>query len=71
MRGFCEQLGRSLHEHPRRIWVIYADPAYLPVMLQYLPVHEKSRSKYGGYEFVYLENCSQVAATASQGLSET
>jgi|GEM_PF-2429120 len=70
MRGFCEQLGRSLDRHPRNIWLIYADPAFLPVMLQYLPVQEKSRSKYGGYEFVYLENCPQVTATACYGLSE-
>ena len=66
MRGFCEQLERSLHEHPRRIWLIYAHPAFLPVMLQYLPVQEKGRSKYGGYEFVYLEHCPQVATTTTQ-----
>jgi SAM-dependent methyltransferase len=70
MRGFCEQLGRSLHEHPRRIWLIYADPAFLSVMLQYLPVQEKGRSKYGGYEFVYLEHCSNVASTAAQDVCE-
>lgn len=57
MRGFCEKLTASLHEFPRQIWIIYAHPAYLSVMLQHLPVKERSRSAYGGFEFVYLDNC--------------
>jgi SAM-dependent methyltransferase len=56
MRGFCERLSRSLDDHPRRIWLIYADPAQLHVMLEFLPVQVRNRSAYGGFEFVYLEN---------------
>lgn len=55
MRGFSEHLARSLLQHPRKIWVIYADPAFLSTMLAHLPVHETGRSAYGGFTFVQLE----------------
>ena len=55
MRGFSEHLARSLPQHPRKIWVIYADPAFLSTMLAHLPVHETGRCTYGGFTFVQLE----------------
>ncbi|MFT7772017.1 class I SAM-dependent methyltransferase [Roseateles sp.] len=55
MRGFSEHLARSLQLHPRKIWVIYADPAFLSTMLAHLPVRETGRSAYGGFTFVQLE----------------
>ena len=60
MRGFCKRLTESLLEHPRRIWIIYAHPAYIDVMLESLPVEVKNRSAYGGFDFVYLENRLEV-----------
>lgn len=62
MRKFCERLRNSLDEFPRKIWVIYADPAQLPTMLQHLPVEEVKRSVYGGFEFAYLESTLRNAS---------
>lgn len=62
MRGFCEQLNRSLQLHPRKLWIIYADPAFLPTMQAHLPVVERGRSAYGGFEFVQLETVLSPAA---------
>lgn len=56
MRSFCEQLSRSLVIHPRPLWVIYAHPAFLSVMLEHLPVKVVRMSAYGGFDFVYLEH---------------
>ncbi|MBT9492550.1 MAG: methyltransferase domain-containing protein, partial [Paucibacter sp.] len=54
MRGFCQQLAKSLADHPRRLWIIYTDPAFIDVMLGYLPVREHSRMTYGGFEIAFL-----------------
>jgi len=56
MRGFCQQLAKSLKKDPRPIWIIYADPAYIEVMFEELPIQEKSRLTYGGFEFVFLQS---------------
>lgn len=56
MRGFCEQLACSLRMYPRKLWIIYADPAFIDVMRSFLPLHESSRLTYGGFEIVFLNH---------------
>ncbi len=53
MKGFCRQVAKSLREHPWRIWIIYADPEYIAIMINELPVHELPRMIYGGFEFAF------------------
>lgn len=54
MTGFCQQLARSLKAYPRKLWIIYTEPDYVDVMLRELPVHEKPRLVYGGFEIAFL-----------------
>jgi len=54
MTAFCQQLARSLKAHPRKLWIIYTDPAFIEVMLSQLPVVEKPRLTYGGFEIAFL-----------------
>ena len=57
MRGFCQQLGRSLAAYPRELWIIYADPAFINDMRSTLPtLHEQKRGAYGGFEIVVLKH---------------
>lgn len=61
MRSFCEQLARSLVTHPRKLWIIYADPAFIDVMRSILPLKESSRLTYGGFEIVFLDYVPNVS----------
>lgn len=54
MREFAQQLARSLRQHPRKLWVIYTDPAYLAELMRELPLQEQPRLTYGGYEIAFL-----------------
>lgn len=56
MAGFCHQVLASLTRCPRKIWIIYADPAAQSVIESALPVRETQRFTYGGYLFVVLNN---------------
>ena len=56
MNIFCAQLNGSLARYPRKIWVIYTDPAFIEIMHALLPVHEEARMTYGGFEIALLTN---------------
>lgn len=54
MTAFCQQLARSLQKYPRKLWIIYTEPDYVDVMLRQLPVLERPRLTYGGFEIAFL-----------------
>lgn len=56
MAGFCRQVLASLQRDPRKIWIIYADPAAQSVVEAVLPVRETQQFAYGGYVFSVLTN---------------
>lgn len=70
MRGFCQQVAKSLKTDPRPIWLIYADADCIDVVLEELPVKETSRLAYGGFEFVFLGNTADATFTSNQPSSQ-
>lgn len=60
MRRVIRNITLSLNRHPRKAWMIYADPDTRAVIEQITEVREVLSCSYGGFDFVVWEMCGPL-----------